>query len=870
MAAEREWSYRIYSALLQLYPAQFRREYERETLLTYRNEWLRERSLIGRWAYFAMAATAILWNAPREHFETLTNDLRYTLRGFRRSPWFATVAVGTLALGIGVNAALFSVVKAVLLEDLPYGQPNQLARVWVRNPQQGFEHDVTNWPRLEDWRARSKSFQGFAGFTGWRLILTGKGDPLQLRGASVTANFFRVMKVEPVLGRDFEAGDDQQGRPRKVMLSYGLWQRQLGGDSEIAGRSLNFSGETFLVAGVMPPTFQFPERGLDFWIPLAVDQPTRVNRGNFWLNTIGRMRDGETLRQAQAEMDTLAHALATEYPADRQLGVALVDLKEELTGPIKPALMVLTGAVIFVLLICCANVAGMLWAHTAERRQELAIREALGAGRGRVVRQLLTEALVLFTAGGAAGIAVAYAGVKLLLKLAPTELPQLEDTRVDLTVAALTLGVSAATGLICGMRPALAASRLDVASGMKQGGQRTAGRMDSNRFRSMLTVGEMALAMMLLTGSWLLVRSLQRIEGVSLGFEPRSVAIAEMQLPRTRYIDGKSTADFYERLMERLRSEPGVDGAAAIKTLLLGRLPDSGTFYIEGRKDQVTTPLTIDSVTPNFFSMMGIRLLRGRFFDAHDRDGSLPVVLINETTAKRYWRNQDPLGKRLTFGDPDHTGVQWYTIVGVVADTQRAGADQPVMTESYGPLAQGPNRIMQVLIRSRKGTAGSRAALVAALRVLDPQLPVAKFSSLDAALGSRFASRRFTTFLLTLFAGAALVIAGVGLYGLISYLVAQRRQEFGVRVALGAQTADVLKIVVGRVAAMAALGLVLGGVGALVLTKELESLLFGVTRFDPGSYLAAGAGLLVVCLAAAISPAVRATRVDPLTALRAE
>jgi putative ABC transport system permease protein len=870
MAGEREWSYRIYSALLRLYPAHFRREYEREILLTYRNESLREPRRVGRWAYFAMAATAILCNAPKEHFQMLTNDLRYTLRGFRRSPWFATVAVATLALGIGVNSAVFSVVKAVLLEDLPYGKPNQLARVWVRNPQQGFEHDVTNWPRLEDWRARSSSFQSFAGFTGFRLILTGAGEPLQLRGASVTANFFRVMAVEPALGRDFEDSDDQQGRPRKVMLSYGLWQRRFGGDATIVGRSLNLSGETYLVAGVMPPRFQFPVRGLDFWIPLAVDQRTRVNRGNFWLNAIGRLRNGETLRQAQAEMDALAGVLAAQYPADRHLGVALVSLKEDLTGPIRPALLVLTGAVIFVLLICCANVAGMLLAHTAERRQELAIRGALGAGRSRVVRQLLTEAVVLFGAGGVAGIAIAYAGVQVLLKLAPAELPQLQDTHLDLTVASLTLAVSAATGLICGMQPALAASRLDVAGGLRQGGQRVAGRMDSRRLRSVLTVGEMALAMMLLTGSWLLVRSLQRMEGVSLGFNTRSVAIAELQLPRTRYADGKLTVDFYERLMDRLRSKQDVDGAAGITTFFLSRLPDSGTFYIEGRKDQVTTPLTIDSVTPDFFSTMGIPLLRGRFFDSHDRADSPPVILINETTARRYWRNADPLGKRLTFGDPDAQGVSWYTIVGVVADTQRAGADQPVFTESYGPLAQGSNRAMQVLIRGRKETGASKAALVAALRELDPQLPVAKFSSLDAALGDQVASRRFTTFLLTLFAGAALLIAGVGIYGLISYLVAQRRQEFGVRVALGAQTSDVLRIVVGRVAAMALLGLVLGTTAALLLTKGIESLLFGVTRFDPGSYLAAGAGLLLVCVAAAIPPAVQAIRVDPLTALRAE
>jgi putative ABC transport system permease protein len=868
--AQSEGSLRAYRLLLRLYPAQFRQEYEREIVLAFRNEWQRETSAAGRLLYFLVAMAGILANAPVEHYQMLKHDLRYSLRALRRSPWFATVTVGTVALGLSVNSALFSVVKAVLLDSLPYGHPDRIARVWVHNPQQGYEHDITNWPRLEDWRARSRSFAAFAGFTSSSVTLTGDGEPIQLQGAAVTANFLRVMGVTPAVGRDFEDGDDEAGRPRKVILGYGFWRRALAGDAAVVGRQLILSGETYRVIGVMPPRFDFPARDLDYWTALAVDARTRIDRGNFWLTAIGRLRDGVTLAHAQAEMDSIAKALAAQYVVDRNLGVVLVSLKDDLTARIRPALVVLAGAVIFILLICCANIAGMLLAHTASRKPELAIRTALGAGRERVVRQLLTEVLLLFCAGGAAGIAAAYAGVRLLLRLAPSGLPQLQDTKLDLTVAATTLIVSALTGLICGIWPAIEGSRLDVASALKQGGLRLAGRMNNRRLRSLLTVVEMALAMILLTGSWMLVRSMQQIEGVSLGFDERSVSVAYFQLPRARYANGPAAAGFYQKLLDNLRARPEVESAAAITNFLLGRLPDSGVFSIEGRKDRIYTPLTVDSVTPDLFAAMKIRLVRGRFFSAHDDTSAPPALIINQTTARRYWPNEDPIGKRLTFANPDDKNARWRTIVGVVADTERAGVDQPVFTESYSPLAQEPSRRMQVVIRSRGGAAAARAALASALREVDQQIAVSRFSTLDAVMSDQLAPRRFATSLLTLFAAAALLIAGVGLYGLIAYLAAQRTPEFAVRVALGARSADVVWMVVGRAVAMSAWGLALGASGALITSRLLESLLFGVTRFDPASYAAAAAALMAVCIAAAVPPAMRAVRVDPLAALRSQ
>ena len=856
----------VYRTMLRLYPAQFRQDYEREIVSVFRRQWAWQRSLAGAWLYFCQACLSILWNAPGEHLDMLTSDLSYAFRAFRRSPWFTSVAIATLALGVGVNAALFSVVHSVLFGTLPYARPGQLVRIWIRNPKQGFDRDISNLPRLEDWR-RAPCFQGAAGFTGANLILSSSAEPLQLHGAQVTADFFRVMGVRPRYGRDFDAGDDQPGRPRKIVLSYELWLRRFGGDPTVVGRQLQLSGFSYQVTGIAPPSIRFPERDLDFWTPLAVNDRLRQSRGSFWLNVVGRLRDGIPLRQAQAEMDALSHAMSAQHPEDRELaGVTLVSLRDDLTGPIQPALAVLSGAVLFILLICCANIAGMLSARAATRSSELAIRTVLGAGRGRVIRQLLTEAVLLFFLGGAVGIAAGYAGVALLLRLAPPELPQLQDTRLDLTVAGLALGASVAAGLLFGLLPALQVSRFDLASGIRQGARGLAGHIHSSRFRSVLTVGEMALAMILFTGACLLIRSFERVRQVPLGYDPGSVALAQIQLPSARYGSGPKMTDFYDRMLERLRHTPGVASAAGITQFFLGRLPDSGPFSVEGRPDRISMPLTTDSVTPEFFSAMKIPLVRGRFFDARDGADSPPVAIINQTTAGRYWPNADPLGKRLTFDAPTNPTARWYTIVGVVADTTRAGADRPVFTESYHPYAQEPSLTMQIVIRGP----GARTALQAAIHNVDPGQPVVSFTSLDAAVGDRMASRRFTTFLLSLFAATALVITAVGLYGLLSYLVTQRRREFGIRVALGAQPRTVLWIVVSRVSRLAAYGLIAGALGALGLARLMDSLLFGVSRFDPGSYCAAAAGLFLIALAATVSPAVRAVRTSPMTSLRAE
>jgi putative ABC transport system permease protein len=857
---------RVYRMLLRLYPAQFRQDYEPEVISAFRRQWAWQPGLAGAWLFFLKACVSIVWNAPGEHLHMLTSDLSYAFRAFRRSPWFTAVAIATLALGIGVNAALFSVVKSVLFGNLPYTRPGQLARVWIRNPKQGFDRDVSNWPRLKDWR-RAPCLQGAAGFTSASLIFTGSAESVQLRGAQVTADFFRVMGIRPQFGRDFEDGDDQQGRPRKIVISHQFWLRWFGGDPALVGRLLALSGQTYQVAGVAPPLMRFPERDLDFWTPLVVDDRTRGSRGGFWLSVVARLRDGITLRQAQTEMDAVAQTLSAQHSEDRDLaGVALIGLRDDLTGPIQTPLAVLSGAVLFILLICCANIAGLLSARAASRSSELAIRTVLGAGRSRVVRQLLTEAVLLFFTGGAAGIAAGYGGVFLLLRLAPPELPQLQDTKLDLTVAGLALAASMAAGLLFGLLPALQVSRSNLAGGIRQGARGLAGHASSRRFRSVLIAGEMALAMILFTGACLLIRSFDRVQQVSLGYDPRNVALSQVQLPRARYDSDAKIQEFYRQLFEGLAHTPGIQSAAGISDFFLGRLPSSASFSIEGRPDRISMPLTTDAVTPEFFPAMKIPLLRGRWFDAHDRTGSVPVSIVNQTMADQYWPNDDPLGKRITFDAPTQANARWYTIVGVVADTRRAGADRPVFTESYYPLAQAPSRTMQIVLRG----SGARAALQAAIHAVDPGQPISRFATLDAALGEQLASRRFTTFLLSLFAATALIITAVGLYGLVSYLVTQRRREFGIRVALGAQARSVLWIVISEARLLATYGLIGGTLGMLTLGRLLDSLLFGVTRFDPASYIAAAAGLLLITLAAAVSPAVRAVRTSPMVSLRAE
>jgi len=860
----------IFGASLYLYPASFRDEYGREMrrLLA---ESMRNAGGGGAVLLWLQAMAGVLLEAPKEHAWLLLHDLRYASRTLRHAKWFTLTALFTLALGIGANTAIFSVVQTLLLRQLPYGDPDRIVMVWVKNPEQGFDHDVTSYPRLEDWRAQSRTIEAFAGYNGALRVLTGGEDPEQVRSAMVTANFFQVMGARPALGSGFEPGDDDFGRPHKAILSHRLWARRFGADPGVLGRTITMDGQLFTVIGVMPSRFRYPTRDTDVWEPLAIDPELRTRRGAFWLTTVARLGPGVRVAQAQQEMDAISRRLASQYVRDRGLGVDLVTLKDELTATTRPALFVLTAAVAFVLLIACANVAGMLMARASDRQREIALRTALGAGRGRVIRQLLTEGMLLFILGGTLGIALAGAGVRAIVRLAPEALTQISDVEVDWTVALYAIGLAAITGLVFGVAPAIQAARRDQAAAIREASPRASGQRGTAWFRTGLLAAQVALAFVLLTGAALLLRSFSEMQAVDLGFDPRGVVAARISLPSAKYENATKEVAFYEALSERLSAVPDVESAAGISSFLLDRLPNSAGFQIEGRTQDVRTPLTYDSVTPGFFRTLRIPLLRGRFFTDADGNTSQRVTIINQTTAKKYWPHEDPLGKHIRFGAGADNKDPWMTIVGVVGDTKRAGLDVPVFTESYQPIRQAASGSLAILVRgSTDAAAGIGPALRAAVREIDPQQPVSSMAPLESMLDETVAGRRLNTLLVTIFAVAALLLAAVGVYGLLAYTIAQQHREIGIRIALGASPMAILHAVGGRAIAAACVGGVVGVVLSVAVSRAIAGLLFGIAPLDALSYAAAACVLAAVAATAAALPLRRALSVDPAVSLRAE
>jgi putative ABC transport system permease protein len=858
-----------FAASLYLYPASFRGEYAAE-MTRLLADGLRNAGAGDAILLWLQALAGVLVEAPREHAALLLSDLRYGFRTLRHAKWFTLTALFTLALGIGANTAIFSVVETLLLRQLPYRDPDRIVMVWVTNPEQGFDHDVTSYPKLEDWRTQSRTVEAFAAYTGARRVLTGWGDPEQLRSAVVTADFFQVMGARPTLGGSFSPGDDDFGRPHKAVLSHRLWAGRFGADPGIVGRTVTMDGQLYSVIGVMPSTFRYPTRETDVWEPLAVDSDLRSQRGAFWLTTVARLKPGVRLAQARREMDAISRRLATQHTQERGLGVELVTLKDELTATTRPALLVLTAAVAFVLLMACVNVAGMLVARASDRQGEITLRTALGAGRGRVIRQLLTEATLLFVMGGTLGLALAAAGVQVIVRLAPEALTQIRDVEIDWTVALYAVGVAAVAGLVFGAAPAVHAAKRNQADALR-GGARTSGRRGGAWLRSGLLAGQVALAFVLLTGAALFLRSFAEMQAVDLGFDPRGVVAARISLPGARYDSATRVVAFYEALVERLRAAPGVESAAGISSLLLSRLPASARFQIEGRTQDVVTPLTYDTVTPGFFSAMRIPLLRGRFFTDADGRASERVTIVNQTTAKKYWPQEDPVGQRIRFGGGADNKNPWLTIVGVVGDTKRAGLDVPVFTESYQPLRQEASGDLAILLRiGTDAAAGIAPAIRAAVREIDPQQPVSTIVPLQSMLDETVAGRRFNTLLVTVFAFAALLLAAVGVYGLLAYTIARQHREIGIRIALGARAAALLQAVGGRAFSAACVGGIAGAVLSVAVGRAIAGLLFGIAPLDAISYAAAACVLAAVVATAAALPLRRALKVDPAASLRAE
>ena len=806
-------------------------------------------------------------------------DIRYAFRMLLKRPGFTVIVVLTLALGIGANTTIFSAIDAVLLNPLPYKNPERLLVVWETNKQLGPEM----WDRNEaaignflDWRSHNQIFDQLGALFDTDMNLTGAGEPQRIKSCVVTTNFFQVLGVQPMLGRSFLPEAETPGSPFTVIISHDLWERQFGSDPNIINKSLTLNAHQVAVIGVMPPAFelQFPtSKHVDMWVPMVIDvaDPDYHDRSNNFLYTVGRLKQGVSPEQAQAEMNLIASQLQQQYPeTNADKGVRVVPLQKQLVGNVESYLYMLFAAVGFLLLIACTNVAGLLLSRVTARHKEVAIRIAVGASRWRLIRQLLTESLILSVLSGLFGLLLAYGGVKLLLALTPSDVPRLHEIGLHVPVFLWTLTISIVTGVLFGLAPAIQASRPDLNQALKESSGRNPGGFQG--LRNLLVVSEVAVALLLLVGAGLMTKSFVRLQQVDPGFEATNVVSMNIALPTSKY-RGPQINNFYDQLIERIKNLPGVKSVAGINPLPLSNSNVSYRFVVEGAP---FVPLAdrpyagVRVVTPDYFQTMSIPNLKGRSFTEQDRENSPSVIIINEALASRYWPNQDPIGKRLGFLEEDSGKQVWREIVGVVGNVRHKALEIEVMPEAYFPYKQSPANFMSLVVR----TASDPVSMVPAIRrqvlSVDKDQPVSDVMTMEQRVAKSVASRRFVMLLLGSFSVLALGLAAVGIYGVMAYLVTQRTQEIGVRMALGAQKRDVLRLVVGKGMALAVTGAAIGLVASLVLTRLMRSLLFQVTPTDWFTFVIVSVVLLTVALLACYIPARRATRVDPLVALRYE
>jgi putative ABC transport system permease protein len=808
---------------------------------------------------------------------TLWQDLRFGVRMLAKSPGFALVAVAALALGIGANTAIFSVVNTVLLRPLPFAQPERLVTVIPRDERDGSLGDAHSYPNFTDLRAQKQLFEAAAAYSAANSFLLGSDEPELLRGLVTSADLFPMLGVRPALGRTFTAEEDKPGAQRVIVLSDGLWRRRFNADPAIVGKSITLTSGPITVIGVMPPGFKYPVgmAKVDYWLPLVpnVQPGTLTERGAVFLAVVARVRAGATLQQAQAELNRTSQQLAAAYPdSNTALGFMLRPLHEELVGDVRPALYVLLAAVGFVLLIACANVANLLLARAAARQREIAVRVALGASRWRIVRQLLTESLLLALAGGGLGLLLAMWGLDLLIAAAPQNIPRLHEAALDPVVLAFTVGVSLLTGVVFGLAPALQATKTDFNEALKEGGRSGGEGLRQNRLRAVLVVAEVALSLVLLVGAGLLMQSFTRLLKVDPGFRPEHVLTADVVARSNSYPKPEQRAAFFQQVLQRIAQLPGVEAAGAVSPLPLGGNFEAFSFTIEGhppapRGEEPSADFRITSA--DYFRAMSIPVQRGRAFSERDNASAPPVVIVNETFARHFFAGEDPLGRRMVVG----TGAEDRPreIVGVVGDVRHAGLDAETTPEMYVPYLQESAGRLTIVTRARAGDAGAIAASVRqSVREVDKDQPVYNVRPMTQLLADSVARRRFNMLLLGLFAAVALLLAALGLYGVMAYSVTRRTHELGIRIALGAQTRDVLRLVVRQGMALVAVGLVIGVCAALVVTRLIRTLLFGVSNVDPLTYAGVALLLLVVTLVACLVPARRATKVDPMVALRYE
>jgi putative ABC transport system permease protein len=808
--------------------------------------------------------------------EDLAQDLRYGLRTLRKSPGFTAVAALTLALGIGANTAIFSIVNASLLRPLPYEDPDRLVVIWGTHPQVGREE--ASLPDFVDWREQSQSFERMAATTGWSFSLTGGEEPERLIGAYITADFFPLLRMKPVLGRGFLPEEFQPGARLVVVLSHGLWQRRFGSRSDLVGRSITLNGRDYTVVGIAPNHFRLPNSiapnqfrlpsSAELWLPVTWE-PAQADRRGDYLAVIGRLKPGVNITQARAEMNTITARLEQQYPqTNAGWGADMAPLQEQIVGNVRGALLVLLTAVGFVLLIACANVANLLLARAGVRGREIAIRAAVGAGRGRLARQLITESILLALMGGALGALLALIGIDALVKPGPQDIPRLSDVNVDWRVFGFTALLSLATGLLSGLAPALQASRLELNEVLKAGTRSGAGRGRRGGMHGILVVAEVALSLILLAGAALMIKSLSRLMNPDAGFNRENLLTMRIELPTTKYRAAPQGSAFYQRLIENVRGLSGVMSATAVNLLPLSGPHGAIGFVIAGRPappPEVLVDANVLSVGDRYIETMGIPLVLGRPLNEQDSQDDSKAVLINQTLARRYFRDQDPIGQRIALGLPQSPAMPWMTIAGVVADVKHEATEKEVYPAIYMPQSDSA---MTLVVRARDNPLSLIPTVRNELKRLDQDLLIFDIRTMDQVLGSVLEQRRFTMFLLNIFATVAVALAAVGLYGVISYTVSQRTHEIGVRMALGAQSRDVFRMVVWHGMRMTLIGVALGLAPALALTRAMKNLLLNVSPTDPATF-APGALLLVsVALIASYIPARRATNIDPLQAIR--
>ncbi|CAN5450703.1 ABC transporter permease [soil metagenome] len=805
--------------------------------------------------------------------DSLLRDLRFSARSLLKRPTLTIIAIITLAIGIGANSAIFSVVNSLLIKPLPFNDLDRLVAIWEKQPSQGMERNEVALANYLDWRSQNNSFEQIGLYRWWSTNLTGIEPPERVQGFQVSANFFDVVGMNPAIGRGFAADEDQPGKDAVAILTHGLWQRRFAGDPNITSKTIALNGVTRTIIGVLPPDFNFPP-GAEILAPLTITPELATNRTNHSYLAVGRLKSGVSLQSAQVELGTIAQRLEQQYPGSNTgRGIVVYPIVADTVRLYQTAILVLMAAVGFVLLIVCANVANLMLARAAGRQKEMALRAALGASRWRLIRQLLTESLILSLIGGSLGVLIAVWGVDLLRTFNPGDAakfaPGWDRLGISLPVLGFNLVLSVFSGLVFGLAPAWQISRTDLNGTLKEGGRQTSS--GSHRLRSLLVISEVALSLMLLVSAGLLMRTFLALLKTQPGFNPDHVMTMRLTVPVAKYKEETQRAAFYQELVRRVQSLPGVESAAAVNYLPLGGSNSSNSFLVEGIPDPPPGQEFVGryrTCTPDYFRTMGIQVLNGRAFTDQDKPGAPLVIIINEAMAQRYWPGANPLGRRVRFNGP-LTEYPWMQVVGVVQDVKHE-LQTPVTADYYLPHAQDVWSSMVLVARTKAEPQSLAADMRQQVWSLDKDQPVFEVRTMEEVRSLSVSLYSFSSFSLGIFAGLALLLAAIGIYGVMSYAVVQRTQEIGIRMALGARAADVLKLVVRNGMSLALIGVIAGLAGAFALTRLLRSLLFGVTPTDVPTFALVTLGLLLVALLACYIPARRATKVDPLVALRYE